>query len=516
VTLNVLSGSHDGSTATANTGQNYTSIKTFTQEIRLAGEGLHGRLQYLFGGYYADERIRQQISQTLGGDHQAYISAILTSLGVPGVNPARGVFAGGVSSEGSTATNLFRQSARNGSAFGNLTYVLTDQVKINLGMRYSDDEKQGRFNQLYAFSPACDAARANVALFPNLPAGDPRRALAAVAPLAASLTCYGATSKANNGPGSPQTFDRRFKDDRLIYTGKLLWSPTDEINGYASLSHGYKSGGFNLDATAAVNGANPAFKSETVDAYEFGLKTRWFDNRLTANFAVFRQDVKNYQLLEFTGSQFTAYNVGGARSDGVEAEATFRTHGRLTLTSAITYLDTSFNDDCDGGAFSAAVSPLCGQRLFNVPDWTIVSGADWWRPVGESLKVALNANVRYESERRVSPQALMEVAAGTGTASIANYPAGVVNNYVTFPNSVQKANAKVNLRATLGALDGRWTLEIWGDNVTDQHTMGTTYRPPFRGVATLPGPYIAGGVGVAVASFVQEPRTYGVTLRARY
>ncbi len=43
-----------------------------------------------------------------------------------------------------------------------------------------------------------------------------------------------------------------FKDNELIYTGKLLWEPVDDINTYASFTHGYKSGGFNLDPTAAI------------------------------------------------------------------------------------------------------------------------------------------------------------------------------------------------------------------------------------------------------------------------
>lgn len=516
VSLDVVSTSIDGSTATANARQNYMTAKSFTQEIRLAGTALDNRLDYLIGGYYSDEKIEQQLSQTLGEDHQAYISAILSTLGVPGVNPARNIFANGISTNGATATNLFQLSARNWSIFTNNSFAISDTVKFNFGLRYSNDKKRGSFEQLFALNPACDAARANAVLFATLPSNDPRSALAALAPAAASLTCYGAASQADNGAGSPQSFNRPFKDDALIYTGKLLWNPVPNINLYASYTHGYKSGGFNLDATAAVNGADPAFQSETVDAYEIGLKTQLLDNRLTANFALFRQDIHNFQLLEFTGSQFAAYNVPKSHTQGVEVEASVRAGRYFTFNQSLTYLDARFAKNCNNGVFNASVSTLCGQTFYNTPEWTLVTGVNWWQPVGHDLKIVLNANMRYESDRRVSPQAIFEVAAGTGTISVPGYPGGATNNYILFPNSVQDGTAKINLRASLGHIDDRWTVEFWADNVTDQRTLGSTFRPPFRGITTLPGAFNAGGRGVAVASFVQEPRTYGITVRSKF
>ena len=516
VGLDVLSGSRDGSTATANTDQNYLEIENFTQEVRLAGLLFNDRVDYVVGAFYSNEDVEQQLSYTYGADHQAYISAILTSLGVPGVNPARSIFSNGISSEGAYATNRYRQSSDNWSVFGNATIGLTDTFKFDLGLRYSDDSKRASFEQLEVWNPACDAARANAALFPTLPVTDPRRALAPLAPIAAGLTCLAGASRVNAGPGSPQTFDQPFDDSHLIYTAKLLWSPNPDIHGYLSFSHGYKSGGFNLDPTAAVNGADPSFNSEQVDAWELGLKTRLLDGALTANFAVFDQDITDFQLLEFTGSAFVAYNVESARSRGVEVETAWRATPSLTLTNAVTYLSAKYGDDCDGGVFDTAISPLCGQAFYNIPDWTFVSGLDWWRPVAGNLGVGFNLNARYESDRRASPQALMEVAAGTGTHSIDNYPGGVTNNYVLFPEGIQDAHVKVNLRVALGRIDERWTVELWANNLTDERTLGSTFRPPFRGIATLPGPYNAGGIGVAVGSFMQEPRTYGVTLRTRF
>ena len=529
----VFSSSDRTSASTPNSGHSFTAVKTFTQELRLAGTALDDKLDFLIGGYYSDEKINEIQSLTLGADHQAYISAALTSIGLPGGNPARNIFAGGVSSQGATATNNFRQSGRNMSVFTNNTFHISDRFKFNFGLRYSDDRKRGSFNQLFGANAACDATRATAgaaAAAAAVPAANrtPAQAalapLAGAAPLAVALTCFPFSSRANNGAGTPQNFNRVFKDNELIYTGKLLWEPVDGVNTYASITHGYKSGGFNLDPTAAVNGASPSFASETVDAYEVGIKTKFMDNKVTANLAIFRQDFKNFQVLEFTGVQFLTFNVGGVRAEGFELETTFRPARNFTFTNAVTYSDVSYNKDCDRGVFNSSVSPLCGQTLTNSNKWTVVTGFDWSKPISDNLKFGLNGNLRLESDRRVSTQALLEVANGTGSITLpsevrpvsAANPALRSNNYIPIPEGIQDGNIKVNLRASLGDINDGWAIEFWGNNIFDVRTRNVTFSTPLRGVGSLPGPFNAGGIGVSRASFVQEPRTYGVTARVKF
>lgn len=522
VSANVFSTSLGGTTSDANSRYNNGVIKTFTQELRLAGSALNDKVDFLIGGYYSHEDIDERGTLTMGPDHQAYISAILTAVGVPGVNPARNIFANGISSTGAFAYNNNKQVARNWSVFTNETFHVSDQFKINVGARYSDDRKHGSFEQLAASNAACEATRGNAALFPTLPVGDPRRALAPLAGLAMALTCFPFAARVDPSPlglatGAPQEFDTVFKDNELIYTGKLLWEPADNINTYVSYSHGYKSGGFNLDPTAASAGADPRFRSETVDAWELGVKTKFLDNAVTANLAVFQQDMTDFQVLEFTGVQFQTFNVKGVRARGFELETTIRPVRNLTFSNAITYSKAKYDKDCDGGVFSAVVSPLCGQTLTNAPLWTVVSGFDWRTNMGDSLEFGLNGNVRLESDRRVSTQALLEVANGTGNITLFNEQrAGRANNYIEIPFGIQDSNAKFNLRATIGAQNGSWALEFWGNNITDVRTKNVTFNVPLRGVGVLPGPLGNGGIMASRGSFVQEPRTYGVTARVKF
>ena len=77
---------------------------------------------------------------------------------------------------------------------------------------------------------------------------------------------------------------------------------SDDINVYASYSHGYKAGGFNLDQEAVgsrdANGLHrsESFRSGTSDSLELGLKGRFRDQRLTVNGALFHATFDDFQL----------------------------------------------------------------------------------------------------------------------------------------------------------------------------------------------------------------------------
>lgn len=513
VSLNVFSTSDNTSASTANSINSIGRIKTITNELRITGDTMSGKLQYLFGGYYSDERIREQGSLTLGPDYQAYISAVLSSLGAPGPNPAQNIFASGVSAAGNFAANRFTQNARNFSLFTNNTFNLTDQFAINVGARYSDDRKRGTFTQLAANSPACSAVLAN-------PLSGPLAALQPLKPLAVALTCFPFSTQANYpGAGTPALptpfpFNQVFKDNELIYTGKLTFKPSEDVNTYASFTHGYKTGGFNLDPTAAAGGASPQFKSEKVDAYEVGIKTKLLGNRVTANLAAFHQDLKDFQVLEFTGVQFVTFNVPKAKSSGVELETLFRASRELSINLSGTYTDARYPKSCASGlpltAAFQTVRTLCGAKLTNAPEFVGIAGFDYSKEIGSNLEFGLNGSVRYETKRRTSTQDVLVLAAGN-TPDPKSVPGGTVPN----PFDIQKGTAKVNLRAGFGSQDGGWRVEFFGDNIFDVQTRNVTFNVPLRGVGSLPSP-LSGANAVARGAFLQDPRTYGITVRTKF
>lgn len=493
-TLKVISTSDTGATATGAAQKISSKIKTFTQELRVSGTAWDERLSFLIGGYYLDERISELQSLTLGTDFQRYNSALLRAIGITtlGSNPAL-VLAQNVNATGDFANNLFTQHGRNWSIYTNETLKLTDRIAFNAGLRYSNDRKSGVFSQVSARSAACLATLSS-------------RAVAAL-PVAArnaaiQLACFPFATQANltgagtpSGPPTPRTYDLVFTDDELNYTAKLTWAVSDAVNSYASFTHGYKAGGFNLDPSAAIGGADPRFGSERVDAYELGVKIQ-LGRAFTANLALFDQHLFDLQVLEFTGVQFTTFNVPKARSTGGELELTARVAPGVSFTGAYTLTNARFPADCAGSQTAPNVVSLCGHTLTNAPRHVVIAGFDYRRPIGDTLVAGVNGSARLESDRRTSTQAV------------------IVGTTIPAAFDIQDGNVKLDLRAGLGRADGLWRIELWTNNVGDAFTRSITFNTALRGTSNAAGG--AGGIGQARAGNYAEPRTYGVTLRSRF
>ena len=132
---------------------------------------------------------------------------------------------------------------------------------------------------------------------------------------------------------------------------------------------------------------------------------------------------------------------------------------------------------------SNPVNRLCGAKLTNAPDWVGLLGATWEDEIGNGMNYFLTGTVRAESERRTSTQAVDSTGA-------------------PLPDDIQGENAKVNLRAGLSFAEDRWTVEVWGNNVFDEQTKSGSFSVPLRGPAR--------------GAYIQDPATYGVTLRTRF
>ncbi len=111
-----------------------------------------------------------------------------------------------------------------------------------------------------------------------------------------------------------------------------------------------------LTTGAAPVYADPRFNSEKVDAYELGVKGKI--GRINANLALFQMDMSDFQVLEFTGVQFTTFNVHGARSRGVELELFGKLHDYVSINAAGTYAKARYNSDCNIGVSAANLASV--------------------------------------------------------------------------------------------------------------------------------------------------------------
>lgn len=512
-------------------------IDTYTAELRFQGEAFDDRLDWLVGAYYAKEDIVEDFSLGLGPDYSALVGeanfggalgaptgaaflslyagagAFIQQLGAGVANPT---FAP-LSANGQYARNFFEQEAESFSIFTHNIFEVTDTVNLTLGARYVDDTKDGSFDQVASGGNSCLAAATFLATASSAGAGDPASGAAlgaltqaAGAPTVGLLTnpaligggaflnCFPFAAPAigsGNAPAAfgafgffPEEYDLNFSDDQLIYTAKLDWSATDDLLFFGGFTHGYKAGGFNLDASAGAGGGDPRFASELIDAWEFGMKSTLADGRMRFNVTAFLQEMEDFQVLEFTGTRFQTFNVQDVSSRGFELELNGRLTDKIFLNSGLTYAKAAYGDDCDNGGAIPEALGLCGEDLTNAPRWSSAVGATYedelfntgWGFVG-------NINVAYQSDRRTSTR-----------------PFVVTNGAIVgeTPFDIQEDSTKINARLGFTMPNDRVTFEIWGLNLTDEITRGITFNTPLQGASR--------------SAFPDAPKQYGVTLRTKF
>ena len=527
--LNIFTTGVGGSIQSPGVLPNGDKIKTFTQELRLQGTAFNEKLDWLIGAFYSDEDIAAQQTMSFGADFQAANSAFnfanafgsnpllnLTRLASGGVITGPGTISGGtpVNSNGSFGNNLFTQSAKSYSIFTHNVFNITDKLNVTLGARYVDETKDAAFTQLSASNAACQAIITG-ALLGRIPAGLRAGSIGlSCFPFAAPVD-LAAPAALGGGLASrllplPRLWSNRFKDNEITYTAQVGYKPTDNLLVYGGYSHGFKSGGFNLDPTAAnlTNSAailaglsasvpvivapiyaDPRFKSEKVNQIEVGAKGTF--GRIKANLALFDMKMSDFQVLEFTGVQFLTFNVNSARSTGAELELFGNLGNHMSANFSATYANSRYPKDCNVNvdpAALASITRLCGSSLTNAPKFAGVFGMTYDGPIGGSgWGLLVNGNINYSDRRRTS----------TIPLDTNNQP---------IPLDYQDAYFKMNARIGLTTPDDKFTFEVWGTNLSNEITRGVTANTPLRG-----------GAGTrSRIGFVEEPRMYGITIRAKY
>lgn len=135
----------------------------------------------------------------------------------------------------------------------------------------------------------------------------------------------------------------QIKNTGYTFRAGPQWFITPDVQIYGTYAHGYK--GPLIDTALNIL---DAIKPETVNMFEVGLKSSWFEHRLTANITAFHQKFKNYQVNVLNQSVvpnvFQLGNAGGMLSKGVEIELAGKVTSDLTLTASTAINDNSYTD----------------------------------------------------------------------------------------------------------------------------------------------------------------------------
>ncbi len=264
------------------------------------------------------------------------------------------------------------------------------------------------------------------------------------------------------------------EEDVDLYKGNIEFKPTEDILLYVQVASGYRPGGFNV-GNAIFEIPDNEFSSDSLWNYEVGMRSSWFNDRLTFNVAGYRIDWSDIQLTSNLGapSFYTStQNAGEARIWGVEVETSARIGNYFRLSGSYTFTDaelTAVNPTDFGTANPAFVGralPGTARNSFSVL-------ADWNSPISNSANLIANATFRHVGRR---PGDLATTNLDAPAFDILDVRAGV-----GFANGVQ--------------------VQVFADNVTNE--IAINRREP----TALPGYDIFS---------INRPRTIGVRASYRF
>ena len=403
------------------------------QEFRLTSQG-DGPISWMTGAYYYDNDFtRGSLSPN---------EPILV-LG-PDIVPLPAPFNGAAGDQSS-----FRSlnDTRHWSLFGQLDWQATERTKLSAGLRYIDEKKSidVRSNYLVAALPS-------LALNTTVP--------------------------------TPVVAERSM--DGLAWNLSALFDVAADTTVYATVSEGYKAGGYNgdWDASGALTAAKREFDDESVLNLEAGLKSRFWDDQATLNLSVFRSEFDDFQNASFLGLNFLVRNAESVVTQGIELDGSVRPVTGLTIDYAIAYLDAEYDKFTRGACYfgrtptnaAERTCDLSGETLPNAPTWRSNLGAQFEQPLATGTGF-LRADWSYSSELNVDTA--LDPRAEQGSYSL--------------------------LSARLGWRNDRYSVSVWGDNLTDETVM------------TAAGPQtIFGGIDGGLQIYLNESRTYGVTMDVRF
>jgi iron complex outermembrane recepter protein len=169
----------------------------------------------------------------------------------------------------------------------------------------------------------------------------------------------------------------------------LQYQATPALMMYGTIARGYKPGTQNF---AAASLASLKVDPENMWSYEVGLKSTWFNKRLTANLSAFWSNVDNYQVLLTDNSGLSNFIANGAvRTYGLELELNAQLREGLTLMAGLGYTNARFTDYTNpfsGQSFN-------GNRLTYAPDYTFNLGLQYRHRRGFFARVDLQGMGTY-------------------------------------------------------------------------------------------------------------------------
>lgn len=318
------------------------------------------------------------------------------------------------------------------AVFAQVGYKVLDSVKLDIGARYTEDEKGGTQKATAVatgdkFSPLDKSPLTPLATVPGF------------------FAPYGA------------------KWSKLTPQATLTFKPNEDLMTYATISVGFKGGGFQNNASNAFAAAAP-YRPESVTNYEAGFKWDFLDRTARWNTSVFYMDYTDLQVQRTDGTCLcnVIANAGGATIKGFESEMQYSPSHWLQMWLSGSLLDAKYTDYVD----PVTKISYNGKFLQRTPKYQLAVGAEASTSfLGQPDALRLRVNFKQQGEMKWAPDNVQ----------------------------VEKAYGLLDGRLTYAPADKPWQVSVWAKNLND-----TIYRTNIIDI-----------FGDAVGSY-GAPRTVGV------
>ena len=438
-------------------------FEQISQEFRITSPG--GEFfDYVAGAYYESSELEFDRRVTIDVNVDGLVPALTG--GLPSALLLIPEFGGLYAAEQIARNHLYELDSDSWAVFAQGTFNLSDTLRITLGLRYTEEEKEVVSDQFLSDSITGIGVPSNSYFLAALQAGE------------------------------FNTYAYNVKDDRetdeWIPSVNVQWDVGDDTMLYASFSQGFKSGGFtsaddgepggidqgslpcapNPDFTVDINNCyDPTrpnddfeFDDETVDAFEIGGKHTLLDGGMTLNWAAFYTKYDDLQTSIFKGIGFQVKNAASSEVYGIEVDALWQATDNLRLGGNFAWLDATYDDFQDGPctAIQLDIDEFCGSDLGTTSndlsgepttyasDYSAALFADYIYPFSNSVELFFGADVNYRDDFN---------SAGD------NDPLDVIDSYT-----------RVNMR--VGARGEQWEIMFYGRNIFDEANLAQGFDTP--------------------------------------
>jgi len=416
------------------------TFEQISQELRIRSIG-DATLEWMGGLYYQDNDLGI-LSQNLFGD-------------IPGV----GLFP-------LLMQNRFDQQSEVLSGFLETSWKLAPDTRLVLGARYTEEDKDGshELRDFNAFTglvlDTMDTGDAYVLGAADCALGsttrmslDDRTDLCAGGRPALPPPQFVAAVLSTGIAQNPTLLSDVIHEEELTLAATIEQDWADHLL-YFSVSEGFKAGGFDAFILDDNSRGTFTYAPEKALAFELGGKFLFADGAADLSIALFLTKYDDLQISTFVNPVFAVSNAASSTSRGVEAEVSWRLNEKLRLGTALSYLDSKFDDyknaACDALTAAATVgectSDLSGRTTPFAPRWSGNAHLTYEKPVLDGTLV-FSARVDLYYSDDFFYQTDLD------------------------PFDTQEAYTKWDMRLALTTPDQIWQLAFIGKNLSDELTV---------------------------------------------